>query len=214
MPIDNVRVISNTATGQTGILLAKKLTKLGARVTLVLGPVCLQPSFLNYYDCFGLRPRNGRYLRILRFKFFDELKNIVIKELKSKKYDIVIHSAAVSDYQPRKVYKQKIKSGIKVFTLNLVPAPKIIDLIKKSDRELFVTAFKFETEAGRNILINKAKALLKSSGAHLVVANTFFNRRYRAYIIDAKDKISAPILSKEGLSAELVKKIGEAYGCA
>lgn len=39
VPIDNVRVIGNIATGQTGILLSNKLRKLGAKVTLVLGPV-------------------------------------------------------------------------------------------------------------------------------------------------------------------------------
>ena len=39
VPIDRVRVISNIATGKTGILLAKSANKLGAKVTLVLGPV-------------------------------------------------------------------------------------------------------------------------------------------------------------------------------
>ena len=41
VPIDNVRVISNTATGETGILLSEKLKNLGAKVTLLLGPTNL-----------------------------------------------------------------------------------------------------------------------------------------------------------------------------
>ena len=38
--IDSVRVISNIATGETGILLAKRLSLQGAKVTLALGPSC------------------------------------------------------------------------------------------------------------------------------------------------------------------------------
>ncbi len=38
VPIDNVRVISNIATGTTGVLLAWQTSAQGAKVTLVLGP--------------------------------------------------------------------------------------------------------------------------------------------------------------------------------
>ncbi|MBU1999188.1 MAG: phosphopantothenoylcysteine decarboxylase, partial [Candidatus Omnitrophica bacterium] len=39
VPVDDVRVISNSASGETGILLAKRLSGQGAKVTLLLGPI-------------------------------------------------------------------------------------------------------------------------------------------------------------------------------
>ena len=117
--IDSVRVISNTATGRTGILLAKRLAKLGAKVTLVLGPVG-QEKF-------------SKRIKIISFRFFDQLKSIILKEISSTKYDAVIHSAAVSDYRPKKNYIRKVMSGKKVWDLILKPTAKIINCIKKLD---------------------------------------------------------------------------------
>ncbi|MFZ2602548.1 MAG: phosphopantothenoylcysteine decarboxylase [Candidatus Omnitrophota bacterium] len=193
--IDDVRVISNIASGETGILLANKAARSGAKVTLLLGPVPDKKYSLV------------KTIKLLPFKFFDELKEKIIKELKANKFDAVIHSAAVCDYKPKKTYKNKISSGLRFLTLNLVPTPKILDLIKNKNKALKVTGFKFETRADRNKLVNKAKALLKRSKSDLVVANTISNSKYIAYIISS-DKLSGPISDKEKLASELLKKIG------
>lgn len=194
VPIDNVRVISNVATGRTGILLAEKLRHLGAKVTLLLGPVqacCLKEQ-----------------IKLIRFKSFEELRDKLVTELKSRKYDIVIHSAAVSDYKPSKIYLQKVKSGIKNWRLNLVPTEKIIDLIKKIDRSSFTVGFKFEPGTKNKELINEAKAILHRSNLDLVVANTVANKKYRAFLIDCR-KIYGPLVSKEALAQKLIRVIGE-----
>lgn len=188
--VDKARVISNIATGETGILLAKEAIKQGAKVTLALGPA------------------NGcsldKAIKVRRFRFFDELKNIIVKELKTRKYDIVIHSAAVSDYRPEKEYHGKVKSGIKNWKLNLVPTEKIINLIKKADKNIFLAGFKFNPALNKGQLINHAMALLKHCGADLVVAN----RRdpYQAFIINKKG-ITAIAESKRDLVNKLLKTI-------
>ena len=194
VPIDNVRVISNIATGETGILLAGRLQRLGACVTLILGPtgVCC----LN------------KKIKILRFKFFDELQNIIKKELRNKKYDIVIHSAAVSDYKSEICYRQKIKSGIKKWRLNLIPTPKIIDLIKKIDSALFLVGFKFEPGASKQLLLKKARSLMNRAKLDLVVANSICNSRYAAYIM-RKDKTYGVFRNKNCLTDKLIQMIGE-----
>lgn len=192
VPIDNVRVISNVATGSTGILLAEKLRKFGAKVTLILGPT--EAGRLN------------KKIRLIRFKLFDELKNTVIKELKSKKYDIMIHSAAVSDYRPQRVLNRKVNSGIKNWRLNLAPTPKIIDLIKKINKSLFLVGFKFEPGVSKSLLIKKAKTLMCRSGLDLVVANSVDNSQYTAYIMD-KDKTYGPFRNKKDLTENLIKLI-------
>jgi phosphopantothenoylcysteine decarboxylase/phosphopantothenate--cysteine ligase len=192
VPIDNVRVISNTATGETGILLAEKLQRLGAKVTLLLGPVRL---------C-----RITNRIKLVHFKFFDELKNLIKKELGSKQYDIVIHSAAVSDYRPKTYYRHKVKSGKKLWRLALTMTPKIIDSIKKFDPSLFLVGFKFEPQSPKGELINKAKILIRHSQADLVVANTIYNGRYDAYIV-SQGKVSNAKHSRNELVKTLIAEI-------
>lgn len=197
--IDSVRVISNIATGQTGILLAQEAKRQGAQATLILGPVntcCLDKS-----------------IKILPFTFFDELKSILIRELRSKKYDAVIHSAAVSDYRPQKIFRHKINSNLKKINLQLLPTPKLLDLIKKLNCSTLAVAFKFEPYTKANKLIRRAKTLFGSANMDLVVANSIIDGHYQAYIL-SKDKIVGPIPSKKKLSEELIKKIGEYFAGA
>ncbi len=194
VPIDAVRVISNIATGSTGILLAEEAHKLGAKVTLVLGPV--ETCCLN------------KKIKIIHFNYFDELKGIIIKELSSKKYDIVIHSAAVADYRPQASFKKKLRSGIKAWKLNLVPTPKIIDLIKKIDKDLFLVGFKFEPEASRKILIDKARILMNRAKPDLAVANAVHNNQYQAYIVNKK-QFYGPMFNKKDMAEKLIRLIRE-----
>jgi phosphopantothenoylcysteine decarboxylase/phosphopantothenate--cysteine ligase len=194
VPIDKVRVISNIATGQTGIFLAKELQKLGAKVTLLLGPI----------EACGL----DKNINLIRFKFFDELRDLIKKELKSKKYDIFIHSAAVSDYRPLKTYSYKIKSDIKNLKLSLIPTEKLIEMIKKIVPYIFLVGFKLETGVSSKKLISRAKSLIKRAKLDLAVANKIYNDQYKAFILDGK-KIKGPFLNKKEMAKKLIKLIGE-----
>ena len=94
--IDRVRVISNLATGETGFILADKFKKLGAMVTLLLGP----GNFCGV----------GTGIKVKRFNYFSELAQLLDKELKNKKYAAVIHTAAVADFLPKKIINCKVSS--------------------------------------------------------------------------------------------------------
>lgn len=194
VPIDNVRVISNTATGSTGILLSRKLKQSGAKVTLVLGPVADKDV------------DDG--IKIIRFTFFEELKKIVTKELKKYKYDVVIHSAAVSDYKPERVYSQKIESGIKSLRVILKPTPKIIDLIRRLDSSVFLVGFKYEIGITKKELLKRAGNLNKRLDPGITVANTIKNNRYEAYIIN-KQVVFGPFRNKNNMADRLLAIIGE-----
>lgn len=195
VPIDSVRIISNIATGETGLMLAEKLCSKGARVTLLLGP--------GEFCCLS----NSK-VRLIRFRFFNELHSIFARELRARKYDAVIHSAAVSDYRPLRYFREKIKSGLKKLEIELFPAPKIIDSIKKISPDTFLVGFKFEPDAGKKILIKRAKRLFSRAGLDLVVANSAKGKKYRAYIIN-RENTYGPLQSKNVLSERLVKIIGE-----
>ncbi|MCM8791953.1 MAG: phosphopantothenoylcysteine decarboxylase [Candidatus Omnitrophica bacterium] len=189
VPLDKIRIISNIATGQTGILLAKRLKAIGAKVTLLLGPVesgCL----IN------------KKIKVIRFKFFKDLKKLLISELKNNKYNILIHSAAVSDYQPKRVYPYKVKSNFKEWKIKLVPTEKLIDLIKKLAPSSFLIGFKFELNITESLLIKNAKSLLKRIGLNLVIANTISNKDYKAYIVD--EEVKGPYFSRVDLAKQLI----------
>lgn len=197
VPIDKVRVISNIATAKTGIILANKANRLGAKVTLVLGPV-------------GEVSVNKK-INIKRYRFFKELHNLIKKELSAKRYDIVMHSAAVSDYRPKRIFNSKIKSGVNNLRLDLEPTPKIADIIKKCSPYVLLVIFKLEIGASQEEMLKNARKAMQSAGADLCVANTFFKDKYKALIID-RDKILCRADSKEKLTTKLLDVISGRLG--
>lgn len=194
--LDAVRLISNMASGQTGIILALNLQKKGAKVTLLLGSTELRCSL----------PQN---LRVLRFRFFDELKRKLCQELGDTKYDAVIHSAAVSDYKPAKLNRGKVKSGCRKLRLDLVPTEKIINRIKKKNSSLYLVGFKFKPQESKASLLKDAGFLLRQSRADLVVANTTaVDNLYQAYIVDSKGS-RGPLHSRRAMAQELIKRLAK-----
>jgi len=191
--IDKVRVISNLATGETGIILAKKLNLLGARVTLLLGQV--------------KEPKIPRRIRLIRYRFFEELASRITKELKTGKYDIIIHAAAVCDYRPSSKYDGKIHSGLRKFQLKLEPTPKIIDTIKRiTKRKLVLVGFKYEPDSSLKALIKESKKLILRANADIVIGNSYHNKIYRALIVEDKS-CSGPYKNKTDLASKLIKEL-------
>lgn len=193
--IDAVRVISNCASGLTGIILALQLQSLGARVTLLLGPV-------------GSLCHFNKKIRLIRYRYFGELREALIRELKTRRYDAVIHSAAVADYQPLSVSRRKIPSSKKQYRMTLVPTPKLVDLIKRIDPSIFAVGFKFEPNIAGQALVRRGRELLRRARLDLVVANSIDSRGYRACLV-SPETVTAPVKSKESMANGLVRMIGE-----
>jgi phosphopantothenoylcysteine decarboxylase/phosphopantothenate--cysteine ligase len=193
--IDNVRVISNIATAETGRRLAQRLANAGAKVTLIINSNCL---------C-GL----SRKIRIIPFRFFEQLKDYLRRELLGHRYDIVIHSAAVSDYKPQRPFRRKIKSGKKDWSIRLSPTPKLIAGFRAMRPKLRIVGFKFEPDSTSKTLVKNAQQLLKQAGLDLVVANTNKNDKYRAYIVNGGGAASGALGSKEEMIDLLMRYLGE-----
>ncbi len=190
--IDAVRVISNSATGKTGILLAKALSRAGCKVTLALGP--------------GPDPALSKKITVIRFTFFNELARIISRQLRPGKYDAIVHSAAVADYRPVRPASYKVRSGRSRLTLRLAPTPKILDTMKKLDPSLRVVAFKFAPRAAKATLCVRARKLLQRSHADIVVANTAHGKKYTAFLVEGA-RIEGPLNSKEALVKTLTDRI-------
>lgn len=190
--IDDVRVIGNVATGETGILLAHKLLQKGFKITLFLGPA--NKSYTN------------KRIKIIRFAYFDELLSKLKRELHKKKYQFVVHSAAISDYKSAKERNGKIASDIDVLKITLVPTPKIIDIFKKVQPGICLIGFKFLPKSTKKKLLSESMSLIKRSRADLVVANTLDKNRYKAYLVN-KSFISKAILSKNNTVKNITRFI-------
>lgn len=192
VPIDGVRVITNIFTGRTGCLISEEAAERGAKVTLLLGP--------------GRVSSPSKAVKVIRFKYFEDLKKLIKEELTGTRYDAVIHSAAVSDYRvtdPR--LKEKITSAKKKLTLNLVPTLKIVDTIKRYDPKVFLVKFKLELGVGFEKLINIAIKSMKKSAADLIVANDLdFGKKSREAVIIGKDKAIIRVSRRSQLAEILI----------
>ena len=161
--IDPVRVITNQSSGKTGVLLASELISAGSKVTLVYGPGIEKPA------------KGAKVIRVFTSK---EMYDAVKKELK-KKFDVVIMTAAVADYIPEKPSKKKIKSTQNKIKISLKKVPKIIDQVKKIQKNVILIGFKAEVNVTKKELIVLAKKKLKESNSDMIIANDIGSSRYK-----------------------------------
>ena len=161
--IDPVRVITNQSSGKTGVLLASELISAGSKVTLVYGPGLEKP------------PKGAKVIKVSTSK---EMYDAVKKEM-GKKFDVVIMAAAAADYTPENPSKKKIKSTQNKIKINLKKAPKIIEQIKKLQKNVFLVGFKAEASLSKKDMIDSAKKKLQESNADLIIANDIGSSRYK-----------------------------------
>ena len=102
--IDPVRFIGNNSSGKMGYYLAKNAQKLGADVKLVIGPTNLQMEL------------DG--IESIRIESSAEMFKIVKKNY--KKSDIIISAAAISDFKPKSISKNKIKKNNKIQSIEVL----------------------------------------------------------------------------------------------
>lgn len=149
-PIDPVRYIANRSSGKQGFAIAGALAALGARVTLVAGPVALPtPPGVDRVDV----------------ETALEMSAAVEAALPA---DAAVMVAAVADWRVV-ASPQKIKKGASVPpVLHLVENPDILATLARSPRRpRLVIGFAAETEH----VIDHARAKLTRKGADWIVAN-------------------------------------------
>lgn len=190
--IDPVRVISNIATGSTGKLIAKLLKREGAEVTLLLGSS-------QHEEIEGVRVKN--------FRYFEELRSSLRRETVNKRFDCIIHNAAVSDFFAVKIKKEKLSSKNSGLVIKLKKAPKIINEIRKKHPEALLVMFKLEAGTSDRELIKRALIARKKSAADIVVANKFYGERLKSFIYDHKGFL-AGANSRADLARKLISILG------
>jgi len=195
-PIDPVRFISNHSSGRMGIALADEAARLGAAVTLVLGPVSVRPSHTN--------------VTTVTVKTAAEMKEASV--IAFRRSDIGILAAAVADFTPEKTSDKKIKRGKGEITLTLRPTDDIAALLGSMKKKYQILAgFALETD---NELSN-ATAKLRKKNLDLIVLNSlqdegagFGHETNHITIIDSNNNIDKfELKSKEDVASDILVKI-------
>ena len=194
-PLDPVRFIGNHSTGKMGIALANECKNRGAKVTLVLGPTSeIIPSKMN----------------IVRVTTAAEMYDVCVK--KFIEADIALMCAAVADYTPVAVSKEKIKKKEDTFTIEL---KKTNDILKKlgelkTDQQLLV-GFALETTHEENNALKK----LKDKNADFIILNSLndegagfgYNTNKITIFNRAQDKFAFKTKSKEAIAVDIMNTI-------
>lgn len=193
--IDPVRFISNHSTGKMGYALARCAAMMGAKVTLVSGPVGLTTPF--------------KVTRINVESASDMDREI---EKRAKDSDIIIMSAAVADYTPTNVATEKIKK--KEGEGAVVELKRTRDILatlgENKAPHQFICGFSMETE---NVIEN-SKAKLKRKNVDMIVANNlrtpgagFGTDTNVVTLIGEKGHEELPLMSKDEVAYAILKVI-------
>jgi phosphopantothenoylcysteine decarboxylase / phosphopantothenate---cysteine ligase len=194
-PIDPVRYIANRSSGKQGHAIAAAAARLGARVTLVSGPVVLpDPPGVD----------------LVRVETAAEMLAAVSAALPA---DIGIFAAAVADWRVDRTADEKIKKGDKAAmpTLTLIENPDILRTIaaRGPQRPALVIGFAAETEQ----VTDYAKKKRKAKGCDWIVANDVSPEsgimggdRNVVHLITSDGVESWPELSKAEVAERLIAR--------
>jgi phosphopantothenoylcysteine decarboxylase/phosphopantothenate--cysteine ligase len=169
--IDDVRVLSNKASGKFGIEIAKEAYRLGANVALV------------HAGKLGLKEIKERKTRTTT-----EMEKALFQEIE-KGVDFLFMPAAITDFH---VKKQRGKmASEKKHMLELVPREKTLHKIRKKYPNLSIVGFKLEAGCNEKILVKKAKQKMKKEKLLGIVACTeklLGNKKGKAIFLFGKRK--------------------------
>ena len=149
-PIDPVRFISNRSSGRMGYAIAEAARDAGHDVTLISGPVMIAP------------PSDVDLVPIVTS---DELYNAVHDYLGD--CDVLVMCAAVSDYKPAVVTRQKTEKADEAFALQLIPTRDILASLPAENRRYLVVGFAAQTHDLEQNAVRK----LHAKNCDMIVAN-------------------------------------------
>lgn len=150
---------------------------------------------------------HGDYYSEHVYSDFYEYKDIFMKLVANKKFDVIIVAAAVSDYLVANYVDGKIRSD-KQYSIELKDADKIIPEVKKLCPNCFLVGFKLLVDSTDEQLIAAANKVLDSAGCNLVVANDLRDIKNRQHRVILCEK-NAKQLIYEGNSEFIVKQVVE-----
>ena len=193
-PIDPVRHISNASSGKTGFALAEAARLRGAEVVLITGPTHLRAPF--GVTCVPVRTAV-------------QMRDAVRDHFESA--DVIIKSAAVSDFRPAATVADKVKKEEASLTLTLERNPDILAELGALKGHRVLVGFAAET---RDLFAN-AQRKVNSKSLDLIVANDvsdpaigFGSDHNRVHLIDAAGRVEPlPEMTKRTLAETILDRV-------
>ena len=139
--IDPVRFISNHSSGKMGMALAHACIQAGAKTTLIVGSISIELE---------------KRAEIIQVISAEEMYQAVMKQIDNQ--DLFISCAAVADFRPKKVSKNKIKKDNQSMTNELIRNRDILASVCQLKKKPICIGFAAETE---NHIINATSKLIK-----------------------------------------------------
>ena len=177
--LDPVRYISNHSSGKMGYSLAQAACDAGAQVTLISGPVALEP------------PQDIHLIPVITAQDMHQ------QALACLPCDIFIATAAVSDYRPVEVQPEKIKKSTDELTITLTKNPDIVHDVAHSNQRPFTIGFAAETQNVEGYAIEKCAR----KNLDLIIANDVSQKD----IGFGSDDNAVCVYSKVGLRTQFEK---------
>ena len=195
-PLDPVRVLTNKSSGKQGYALAQASLDAGATVSLVSAPTTLTP------------PVGARLVPVATA---GEMLEAVLAECAGA--DALVMAAAVADFRPKKVAKNKLKKRDGIPQVELEAAPDILSAVSGlgPQRPRVVVGFAAESKD----LLQNAAAKLKSKNLDMIVANDISapdsgfevdTNRVTLLFSDSKDQ-PLPLMSKDEVAEIIIARL-------
>ncbi|WEV44743.1 phosphopantothenate--cysteine ligase [Streptococcaceae bacterium ESL0687] len=211
--IDQVRGITNFASGSLGKILCEKFLKEDCQVTLLAGRNAVLPP-------------DHENLQIITIGDTEDLDQQMKKLVPTAQ--AVIHTMAVSDYSPLymtdfkeveesnnladflnlKNTDKKISSASDYQVLFLKKNPKIISKIKNYKEDIILIGFKLLVDVPKEQLLKVARESLKKNRADYIFANDLqdiYADKHLGYLVD--DKAEYPASTKKEIAALIFEKV-------
>lgn len=218
-PIDDVRTITNTATGTLGSKIADLFIENGFNVVYICGKNSKTPEFKTIETVTIL----GVY----------ELKEAIENLSKKYTFDCIIHSMAVSDYTVKSVLSYdelkenildgknleekpvlgKLSSEMENPVILLQKAPKVISFLRALQPKALIVGFKLLVGVSEEKLYETALNLMKKNDCDFVLANDLKNISNNSHLalLISKDKTYKKLPTKEKIAEEIFNAITEKW---
>lgn len=190
--IDPVRYISNHSSGKMGFALADAASAMGAKVTLISGPVSLSP------------PANTQTEFVITA---EEMLAAVKKHMPN--CTLFIGAAAVADYRCSEIAMQKISKRDEHFKIDLVRNPDILAYVATQKLRPFTVGFAAQThdleKQAREKLVRKKLDIIVANAVN--TENTGFNHDTNACVLISAlgEQETLPLMSKRELAWKILE---------
>ena len=193
--IDPVRYITNHSSGKMGYAVARQAMLRGAEVTLVSGKVNLPPV---------------PFVKMIYITTAEDMYNAVTAEFENT--DIVIKTAAVADFRPKRIADDKLKKADGMDSIELEPTKDILKELGKNKKNRFICGFSMET---KNMTENSRKKL-ENKNLDMIVCNNlkvegagFQGDTNVVTVIDKTTITELGIMSKTEVADKILDRIAE-----